>query len=170
MTSLPEQSLCVLRDFCGSFFLCLAFVMVETMTEVVFVEVTASRMEMRACEIAEHTYAQGERLQIIAIDEEQAARLDDLLWTYKPDNFVPHGLWKSMDNESAQPVVITTRKERLPGIASLLTMDYCPVEMVQQFSKVLHVVVVDNQERLEASRRYWTLLKDAGFSLRHQKR
>ncbi len=144
--------------------------MVETMTEVIFVEVTASRMEMRACEIAEHTYAKGERLQIIAIDEEQAARLDDLLWTYKPDNFVPHGLWKSMDNESAQPVVITTRKERVPGIASLLTMDYCPVEMVRQFSKVIHVVVVDNQERLEASRRYWTLLKDAGFSLRHQKR
>jgi len=144
--------------------------MVETMTEVLFVEVAASRMEMRACEIAEHTYAQGERLQIIAIDEEQAARLDDLLWTYKPNNFVPHGRWKSMDNESAQPVVITTRKERVPGIASLLTMDYCPVEMVQQFSKVIHVVVADNQERLEASRRYWTLLKDAGVSLRHQKR
>jgi DNA polymerase IIIc chi subunit len=54
------------------------------MTEITFVEVTASRMEMRACEIAEHTYAQGERLQIIALDEEQAARLDDLLWTYKP--------------------------------------------------------------------------------------
>jgi DNA polymerase-3 subunit chi len=140
------------------------------MTEVVFVEVTASQIETRACEIAEHTYAQGERLQIIALDEEQAARLDDLLWTYKPDNFVPHGRWKSMDSESDHPVVITTRKERVPGIASLLTMDYCPVKMVQQFSKVIHVVVVDNQERLEASRRYWTLLKDAGFSLRHRKR
>ena len=140
------------------------------MTEVIFVEVTASRMEMQACEIAERIYAEGDRLLIVAIDEEQAARLDDLLWTYKPDTFVPHGLWKSMDNEPAQPVIITTQKERVPGIASLLTMDYCPVEMVQQFSQVIHVVVVDNQERLEASRRYWTLLKDAGFSLSHQKR
>jgi len=42
--------------------------MVEIMTEVIFVEVTASRMEIRACEIAEQTYAQGERLQINAID------------------------------------------------------------------------------------------------------
>ena len=144
--------------------------MVVTMTEIIFVEVTASRMEMRACEIAERIYAEEGRLQIIAIDEEQVARLDDLLWTYKPDNFVPHGLWKSMDNEFDQPVVITSQKERVPGTASLLTMDYCPVEMVQQFSQVIHVVVVDNQERLEASRRYWTLLKDAGFSLTHQKR
>ena len=140
------------------------------MTEITFVEVTASRMEMRACEIAEHSYAQGDRLQIIAIDEEQAARLDDLLWTYKPDNFVPHGLWKGMENEYTQPVVITTQKERVPGIASLLTMDYIPAEIVRLFSRVIHVVVVDNQERLEASRRYWTLLKDAGFSLKHQKR
>jgi DNA polymerase-3 subunit chi len=140
------------------------------MTEVIFVEVTASRMEMRACEIAQHTYAQGDRLQIIAVDEEQAARLDDLLWTYKTDTFVPHGLWRGRDSESDQPVIITTRKERVVGIASLLTMDYCPVKMVRQFSKVIHMVVVDNQERLEASRRYWTLLKDAGFSLRHQKR
>ena len=140
------------------------------MTEILFVEVTASHMEMRACEIAARIYAQGDRLQIIAIDEEQAARLDDLLWTYRPDNFVPHTLWKGVDSESDQPVIITTRKERVPGIASLLTMEYCPVKMVRQFSKVTHMVVVDNQERLEASRRYWTLLKDAGFSLRHQKR
>ena len=139
-------------------------------TEVIFVEVTASRMEMRACELAGHTYAQGDRLQIIAIDEEQAARLDDLLWTYKPDNFVPHGLWKGMGCESDQSVIITTRKERLPGTTSLLTMDYCPVKIVRQFSKVIHVVVVDNQERLEASRLYWTQLKEAGFALRHQKR
>ena len=94
------------------------------MTEITFVEVSASRMEMRACEIAEHTYTQGERLQIIALDEEQAARLDDLLWTHKPDTFVPHGLWKSMDNDSEQPVVITTRKEPVPGIPSLLTIVY----------------------------------------------
>jgi DNA polymerase-3 subunit chi len=97
-------------------------------------------MEMRACEIAEHTYAQGERLQIIALDEEQAARLDDLLWTYKPDNFIPHGIWKSMDSESDQPVLITTRKEPVPGIASLLTMDYCPVEMVEASEELVGYV------------------------------
>ena len=75
--------------------------MVETVTKVTFVEATANRIEMRVCEIAERTYTRGERLQIVAIDEEQAARLDDLLWTYKPDNFVPHGFWKGNDSESA---------------------------------------------------------------------
>ena len=140
------------------------------MTEVIFIEVTASRMEMLACEIAERIYAQGKRLQIIAANDEQASRLDDLLWTYKPDNFVPHGIWKGSENQVAQPVVITAHQERVPGIEHLLMLDYCEVELVGQFSDATHLVVADNRERLEASRRYWTLLKDAGFTLRHQKR
>jgi len=139
------------------------------MTEVIFVEATVSRMEMRACEIAEDHYAQGSKLQIIAVDQEQAERLDDLLWTFKPDSFVPHGLWVGSPDEPDQPVVITTRKEQVPGMDSLLMMGYCEVDLVSRFSQAFHLVV-DNEERLDNSRRYWTLLKDAGFSLRHQSR
>ena len=140
------------------------------MTEVVFVEVTAIRMEMRACEIAEHTYLAGTPLQVIAANQEQAARLDELLWSFKPDSFVPHGLWTGDRNEPSQPVVITDVQERVPEIESLLMMDYCPVELVERFSQAIHLVVVDNQERLEASRGYWTQLRAAGFTMRHQRR
>ena len=127
------------------------------MTEVIFVEVTTSRMEIRACEIAEENHARGSRLQIIALDQEQAERLDDLLWTFKPDSFVPHGLWVASLDEPDQPVVITTRKEQVPGMDSLLMMGYCEVDLVSRFSHVVHLVVADNQERLDSSRRYWTL-------------
>ena len=140
------------------------------MTEVLFVQVTGTRMEKRACEIAERIYAQGNRLQIIAGNEEQATRMDDLLWTYRPDNFVPHGIWKGLDNGIAHPVVITSRQERVEGIEHLLMLDYCEVELVGRFSRAVHMVVNDNRERLQASRRYWMQLKEAGFSLRHQKR
>jgi DNA polymerase-3 subunit chi len=140
------------------------------MTEVIFVEVNAGRMEIRACEIAEENYARGKRLQIIALDREQAERLDDLLWTFKPDTFIPHGLWAGSPDEPAQPVVITPRKEAVGGMDSLLMMGYGEVDLVSQFSQAFHLVVVDNQERLDGSRGYWTLLKDAGFSLRHQSR
>lgn len=137
------------------------------MTEVTFVEVITGRMEIRACEIAEENYARGRRLQIIALDQEQAERLDDLLWTFKPDSFIPHGLWAGSPDQPEQPVVITTRKEQVPGMDSLLMMGYCEVDLVSRFSHAVHLVV-DNEERLDSSRRYWTLLKDAGFSLRHQ--
>ena len=140
------------------------------MTEVIFIEVTASLMEMRACEIAERTYAKGDRLQIIAADQQQAVRLDSLLWTFRPDSFVPHGLLEGEKDEIVPPILICAREERLPGFDFLLMLDYCPVEIVGQFSKAIHLVVLDNPERLQASRRYWTQLKEASFTLRHQKR
>jgi DNA polymerase-3 subunit chi len=143
---------------------------IDTMTEVTFVEVTTSRMEMRACEIAEENYTRGRRVQILAVDQEQAKRLDDLLWTFKPESFIPHGLWLDSPDVPEHPVVITTIKETLAGMDSLLMMGYNEVDLVSRFSHAVHLVVADNQERLESSRRYWTLLKDAGFSLRHQSR
>jgi len=154
--------------FCSSSGLTL--ILIETMTEVIFVEVTVSRMEIRACEIAEENYAQGRKLQIITVDQEQAERLDDLLWTFKPDSFVPHGLWVGLPDEPAQPVVITTSKEAVPGMDSLLMMGYGEVDLVSRFSHAFQLVLTDNQDRLDTSRRYWTLRKDAGFSLRHQSR
>ena len=140
------------------------------MTQILFVEVTASRLEMRACEIAERTYAKGDRLQIIAADQQQAVRLDSLLWTFRPDSFVPHGIFEGEKDEIVPPVLICARQERFPDFDFLLMLDYCPVEIVGQFSKATHLVVLDNRERLEASRHYWTQLKEAGFTLRHQKR
>ena len=138
------------------------------MTEVIFVETSARRMEMRACEIAEENYVQGKRVQIVVVDQQQAERLDDLLWTFKPDSFVPHSLWAGSPDIPEEPVVITTGDEALNGMDSLLMMGYSEVDLVRQFSHVFHLVVTDNQERLDNSRRYWTLLKDADFSLRHQ--
>jgi DNA polymerase-3 subunit chi len=140
------------------------------MTEVIFIEVTASRMEMRACEIAERTYIRGDKLQIIAADQQQAVRLDELLWTFKPDSFVPHRFSRDEKDEVTSPVVITIGEEKISGFEFLLMLNYCPVEIVAQFSQVIHLVVVDNQERLETSRHYWAQLKEAGFVLRHQKR
>jgi len=140
------------------------------MTEVLFVETTASRMEVRACEIAEGLYAKGGSLLIIAEDDKQAERLDDLLWTFKPDSFVPHGISSGSADEADQPVLITTANERLKKRNSLLMMDYLEAELVGQFPHAVHLVVVDNPERLVASREYWTQLKEAGFTLRHQKR
>jgi DNA polymerase-3 subunit chi len=139
------------------------------MTEVVFVEVTTSRLEFRVCELAERVYGQGARLQILAPDSGQASRLDDLLWTFRPDSFIPHGLLEPAGDNPALPVVITTREEAVPGIEHLLMLEFAAPEFLRSFAEAVHLVVVDNRERREASRRYWVQLREAGFTLRHQK-
>jgi DNA polymerase-3 subunit chi len=139
------------------------------MTEILFVEVTTSRLELRVCELAERIHARGERLQILAPDSEQASRLDDLLWTFRPDSFIPHGLLEPAGDNPALPVVITTREEPVPGIRHLLMLEFAAPDFLHSFAEAIHLVVVDNRERREASRRYWVQLREAGFALRHQK-
>jgi len=140
------------------------------MTEVLFVEVTTSRLEFRACEITEEIYARGEKLQILAPDPGQASRLDDLLWTFRPDSFIPHGMLESNgSNPGGLPVVISTREQPVPGVRHLLMLEFSSPEFLRSFVQAMHLVVVDNPARREASRRYWVQLRDAGFALRHEK-
>ena len=140
------------------------------MTEILFLEVTANRLEFRVCELAEGIYARGERLQILAPDSGQASRLDDLLWTFRPDSFIPHGLLKPAGADPALPVVITTREEPVPGIRHLLMLEFVSPEFMRSFVEAILLVVVVDHERRESSRRYWVQLREAGFTLRHQKR
>jgi DNA polymerase-3 subunit chi len=139
------------------------------MTEVLFVEVTTSRLELRACEIAEEIYGRGETLQILASDPTQASRLDDLLWAFRPDSFIPHGMLEPNGSNPGLPVVISTREHTVPGIRHLLMLEFSSPEFLRSFTQAIHLVVVDNRERREASRKYWVQLRNAGFVLRHQK-
>ena len=45
-----------------------------------------------ACKVAGKAYQQGLKVFLRARDPDQARQLDQLLWSYHPASFVPHGL------------------------------------------------------------------------------
>jgi DNA polymerase III subunit chi len=51
--------------------------------------------------IAERVLANGERLIIVAEDEKVLTRIDALLWSYKPESFLPHG------RDGDQPILLS---------------------------------------------------------------
>lgn len=54
-----------------------------------------------ACDLADKAWAEGLVVYVLASDEEQSQRMDELLWTFKQDSFVPHERWL-MDAERTQ--------------------------------------------------------------------
>lgn len=62
-----------------------------------------------ACRLAEKAWQQGHRVLIQADSEEEARHLDRLLWVYRDQNFVPHGMLGKADN-GLNPILIA-----LPG-------------------------------------------------------
>jgi len=57
-----------------------------------------------ACRLAEKGWRKGYPVVLRAADAGEAQALDDLLWTFRQESFVPHGL--AVDDPGA-PVVIT---------------------------------------------------------------
>lgn len=55
-------------------------------------------------------FLEGKRIQIQAPSDAALAYIDDLLWSYKPDSFLPHTIASSA---SPEPIVITKEAANL---------------------------------------------------------
>ena len=65
-----------------------------------------ARLEF-ACRIAEKAYTQAHRVYVHAASAAEAARLDELLWTFRDTSFVPHALaGAGISAADAPPVLI----------------------------------------------------------------
>lgn len=60
-----------------------------------------------ACRLADKAYSLGHAVYVLAGSEAQAAALDDLLWTFRQDSFVPHERYPLAGEESS-PVLVGT--------------------------------------------------------------
>ncbi len=73
-------------------------------------EAAAAHERLRtACRLAEKAWRKGHRVYIHTDSNETARSLDDMLWTYRQDSFVPHarfGNHLDVDAESSEPVLV----------------------------------------------------------------
>ncbi len=78
-----------------------------------FYHLTQLPLERVLPAICERVHAQGGRLSIMAEDEGLLDRLDQLLWTYKAESFLPHGRAGGAD-DAVQPILLATPDQPLP--------------------------------------------------------
>ena len=103
------------------------------------------------CELARRAFAAEQPTLILARDFAQAEAVDELLWAFDEDAFIPHQLAGNEDDEETavlivppgvetpdRPLVINLRETCAPG----------------QYERVLEVVAADPAER-EGSRTRW---------------
>lgn len=95
-----------------------------------------------ACRLIEKAYKNKHRVYINAENETQAKQLDELLWTYREDSFLPHNLYGD-GPELAPPIqigyLVTPEKHR----DILLNLSKTIPDFYQQFARVLEIVSTD---------------------------
>jgi DNA polymerase-3 subunit chi len=134
------------------------------MPRVTFFEIRGPRWDLALCRQVEAAYEAGERVCVWAESEAEARRLDDLLWTFRDESFVPHDLWQG-ETALDTPVAVGWRPGNPNGAACLvLARGAAPAEAAG-FGRVVDFAPVDLPDRLEPARARFRAFRAAGFEV-----
>ncbi|MFD2113030.1 DNA polymerase III subunit chi [Thiorhodococcus fuscus] len=118
-----------------------------------------------ACRLAERIRAQNLRLLIHCPDRDEARHLDRLLWTYREDSFLPHGLAGKVDQELT-PILIAEDGRPETETQVLLNLGREVPGFFTRFDRVCDLVDLDPTLRA-AGRERFRYYRDQGHPLRH---
>lgn len=128
---------------------------------VVFIELKIASKNRYTCDIAEKLYDNGISVTIFTNDTRSATQLDDLLWTWKQESFVPHSVVQQKENAS-DPVLITHETEKLPQTDALILYDPLPREALADYKLILDFAEIYHSEKKLESRKRYKILRDSG--------
>ena len=138
------------------------------MTEVRFYHLERRKLEDALPSLLEQALAEGARVVVEAPSSELLDALDERLWAYSDDSFLPHGLARDGEPDT-QPIFLTTDAENpnkaawrvLIGGASPLRILNDPALAPERL--ILLFDGADSEARAVA-RAQWTEAKAAGFA------
>ena len=118
-----------------------------------------------ACRLVERIHAAGHRVYIQVPEPEQARHLDRLLWTFKQQSFLPHGLAEDADQELT-PILINHKDD--PGDESqvLINLTLEVPSFFGSFDRLCELIDKDLTVR-DAGRQRYAYYRDRGYPLHH---
>ena len=99
--------------------------------------------DVTACRIAEKAWLQGHRVHLHVDSPESARRLDDLLWTWRDESFVPHavrGADGPADSDGDPPVTIGWGRVPESAADVLLNLDTRVPDGFERFARIAELV------------------------------
>ncbi|MFV8782201.1 DNA polymerase III subunit chi [Microbulbifer sp. SA54] len=122
-------------------------------------------IDLFACRLAEKAFRSGLRVLIAVDDSERAQKLDELLWTFREDSFLPHAL-QNADQQAA--IEINSGED--PGMHHGLLINLC-ADIPAWFSRFdrLAEIVCQHPESLALSRTRYSHFRDRGYPLQSHK-
>ena len=84
------------------------------------------------CELAKRGYAANLSILVLARDTAQAEAIDDLMWSFDPDEYLPHQIAGMDEGDDDTPILIATPDMDIPARPMLLNLrDAAPTEDTQ---------------------------------------
>jgi DNA polymerase-3 subunit chi len=128
---------------------------------VVLHRLAGTKKAHEACRLVEALYRKGKRVVVYLSDGGRAAVLDDYLWTFAQQSFVPHVLWDGR-GEVEDPVVVLSDTLSNPNGATVLVIGDRLTDLgaATKFQEVHDFVTASPED--EGKARAW---QEAGFEV-----
>lgn len=122
-----------------------------------------------ACRLLRKAYRQGAGVVVTGAPAE-LQQLDQALWTFEPQEFVPHRLLRPGERVDARlqrtPIWLTARAGDAPAAGVLVNLGPEPVEDDERFARVIELVSTDPEDTA-AGRRRWKRYEAQGRPITH---
>jgi len=129
--------------------------------------VTTRETERFVCQLVDKIWHQGYRIYIHTDSLPRAKLLDEILWTFKQDSFIPHDIYdveEDVDMMSV-PVWIGFNNKVCEQTDVLINLTTEIPEKVDNFQRIAEIVDDSNNDRQKGRERY-RLYRDKDYTLK----
>ncbi|MCD7108953.1 DNA polymerase III subunit chi [Rhizobium sp. DKSPLA3] len=138
------------------------------MTDILFYHLTESKLEDALPPLVDKSVERGWRVVVQTADTDRRDRLDDHLWTWREDSFLPHatddGPHAAVSPEN-QPVLLTTGAGNANNATVRFLVDGAVPPDLASYDRVVFMFDGYDQPQLEGARAQWKRLKGEGHAL-----
>jgi DNA polymerase-3 subunit chi len=136
------------------------------MTEIRFYHLQRSALGQALPGILGQAYKRGMRAIVRFGSDAALKSMDELLWSFKADSFLPHGT-AATGHAGDQPIFLTTAEEN-PNQASLLVLaDGATQDDLSGYDLCCDLFDGNDPEALQAARDRWKNLNESGAALKY---
>mgnify|MGYP000274084181 CR=1 FL=1 len=127
------------------------------MTEVLFYHLENQPLERVLPVLLEKTLERGWKAMVEAGTRERAEALDTVLWTYRDDSFLPHGM-DGQPTDPLQPVLLTTGTDNANGATVRFYVDRAVPRDVASYERIVYLFSGHDPDAVAEARVAWKAL------------
>lgn len=138
--------------------------MTSQIPEVLFYHLERAPLESVLPQLLEKTLERGWRAVVQVGQQDRLEALDEALWTYTPESFLPHGSARD-GNAPDQPVYLTTGDDTPNGAGIRFLVEGADPAAYAGFTRMVFLFDGNNPDAVSAARAQWKAAKSAGCTV-----
>lgn len=127
------------------------------MSDVLFYHLENQPLERVLPQLLEKTVERGWRAVVETAGDERAAALDALLWTYRDDSFLPHGV-AGDSTDPDQPILITTDEANANAASVRFFVDRAVPRPGEAYERIVYLFSGHDPDAVSEARVAWRAL------------